>query len=95
MLGRTYNDNDHELQALKSQVENKKQENAQLSSTIRDLRMTLKDSEGEWERRRRDLSERCNYQENEAKKYREEYQRICEILKSKINDTINNVSYKK
>jgi hypothetical protein len=31
----------------------KKQENIALNGTIRDLRQTLKDSEGEWERRRR------------------------------------------
>ena len=69
MIGRSYNDNEHELTALKQQVESKKQENAQLSSTVRDLRMTLKDSEGEWERRRRDLAERCNFLEGEARKY--------------------------
>jgi hypothetical protein len=28
--------------------------------------------------------------ESEARKYKEEYARICDILKSKINDTINN-----
>ena len=28
--------------------------------------------------------------EVEARKYKEEYSRICDILKSKINDTINN-----
>lgn len=44
MLGRTYNDSDHEVQALKQQIELKKQENAQLSSTVRDLRMSLKDA---------------------------------------------------
>ena len=53
MLGRTYNDNDHEMQTLKQQLELKKQESAQLSSTIRDLRMSLKDAEGEGERKRR------------------------------------------
>ena len=73
----------------------KKQENAQLSSTIRDLRVSLKDAESEGERKRRDLVERCNFMESEARKYKDEYQRICEILKSRINDTINNVSYKK
>jgi len=71
MLGRTYNDNDHEIQTLKQQLELKKQESAQLSSTIRDLRMSLKDAEGEGERKRRELIERCNFLEGEARKYKE------------------------
>lgn len=95
MLGRTYKDSDHEVQTLKQQVELKKQENAQLTSTVRDLRMSLKDAEGDSERKRRDLIERCNFLEGESRKYKEEYLRICEILKSRINETINNVSYKK
>jgi chromosome segregation ATPase len=70
-LGRNYNDNDHEIQVLKQQVEVKKQENAQLSSTIRDLRVSLKDAESEGERKRRDLVERCNFMEGEARKYKE------------------------
>ena len=70
MLGRTYNDNDHEIQTLKQQLELKKQESAQLSSTIRDLRMSLKDAEGEGERKRRELIERCNFLEGEEKKYK-------------------------
>lgn len=61
---------------------------------MRDLRMSLKDAESDAERKRRDLVERCNFLEGEARKYKDEYQRICEILKSRINDTINNVSYK-
>lgn len=55
----------------------KKQENAQLASTVRDLRMSLKDAEGEGERKRRDLIERNNYLEGEARKYKDEYQRVC------------------
>jgi hypothetical protein len=39
--------------------------------------------------------ERLNAQENEARKYKEEYLRICEVLKSKINSAIDGVSYKK
>jgi phosphoglycerate-specific signal transduction histidine kinase len=85
MLGRTHNDNDHELLSLKQQLEIKKQENISQQGTIRDLRQTLKDSEGEWERRRRELIDRCNLLENDARKYKSEYERICEILKSKIN----------
>lgn len=95
MLGRTYKDSDQEVQALKQQMEMKKQENAQLTSTVRDLRMSLKDAEGDSERKRRDLIERCNFLEGESRKYKDEYLRICEILKSRINETINNVSYKK
>jgi uncharacterized phage infection (PIP) family protein YhgE len=94
ILGRNYNDNDSEIQALKQQLESKRQENNQLTSTIRDLRMSLKDSEGDAEKKRRDLIERCNFLEGETRKYKDEYQRICEILKSRINDTINTVSYK-
>ena len=56
---------------MKQQVEVKKQENAQLSSTIRDLRVSLKDAESEGERKRRDLVERCNFMEGEARKYKE------------------------
>ena len=41
------------------------------------------------------MVERCTILENEARKYREEYQKICDVLKSKINDTINTVSYRK
>ena len=31
----------------------------------------------------------------QARKYKDDYARICEMLKSKINSTIDNVSYKK
>lgn len=95
MLGRNYNDNDGEVLMLKQQIELKKQENVQLQSSIRDLRISLKDVESESERKRRELVERCNFLENEARKYKDEYTRICEVLKSRINDTINHVSYKK
>lgn len=71
VLGRNYNDNDHEIQTLKQQLEMKKQEIAQMSSTIRDLRVSLKDAEGDGERKRRDLMERCNFLEGEARKYKE------------------------
>ena len=94
LLGRSHQDNDHEVGALRQQVELKKQENMQMSSTIRDLRMQLKEAESEWERRRREMVDRCNILDAESRKYKEEYHRICEVLKSKINDTINNVSYK-
>jgi Sec-independent protein translocase protein TatA len=64
-------------------------------STIRELRSSMKDGEEEAERRRRELIDKCNHFEAEARKHKEEYQRICDILKSKINETINNVSFKK
>lgn len=60
MIGRSYNDNEYELSSLKQQIEVKKQENAQLSAAIRELRMTHKEYEGEWERKKRELAERCN-----------------------------------
>jgi len=47
MLGRNYNDNDNEVVMLKQQLELKRQENGQLSSSIRDLRSALKDAENE------------------------------------------------
>ena len=39
--------------------------------------------------------ERCYSLETEARRYKEEYTRLAEILKSKINSTIDNVSYAK
>ena len=39
-----------------------------MSTTIRDLRQNLKDSSGDFERKRAELSERCSYFEGEAKK---------------------------
>lgn len=44
MLGRSYADNDGELVALKQQLELKKQEVYQLTSTAKDLRIALKNS---------------------------------------------------
>ncbi len=41
-FGRNINDNDHELEVLRQNLEMKKQENAQLSAAARDLRQTLK-----------------------------------------------------
>jgi hypothetical protein len=95
MIGRSINGNDSEIKILKQQLDAKKQENGQLQSSIRDLRMALKDVEADSERKRRDLSERCYSLETEAKRYKEEYTRLAEILKSKINSTIDNVSYTK
>jgi uncharacterized protein involved in exopolysaccharide biosynthesis len=94
MLGRNHTNNDNELQTMKQQIEAKRQENNQLNAAIRDMRMSMKDNEGEAEKKRRDLVEKCNFLEGESRKYKDEYQRICEILKTRINDTINTVSYK-
>jgi predicted nucleic acid-binding Zn-ribbon protein len=90
MIGRSMNDNDHELQVAKQQFENKRHELAESSKANNELRIRLKDQENEFERRRRELAERSNMFESKARKYKEEYSRICDILKSKINDTINN-----
>lgn len=54
------------------------------------MQVMIKEQESESERKRRELIERANMFEGEARKYKEEYSRICDILKSKINDTINN-----
>jgi hypothetical protein len=62
---------------------------------VRDLRLNIKDVEADGERKRRELAERCYSLETEARRYKEEYTRLAEILKSKINSTIDNVSYKK
>ena len=70
MLGRNYNDNDHEIQTFRQQLQLKKQEIAQLSSTVRDLRANIKEVEGDGDRKRRDLVERCNFLEGEARKYK-------------------------
>lgn len=56
LIGRSLNDNDAELNAVRQQLEQKKQENSQLASSIREIKMNWKESEGEWERRRRELS---------------------------------------
>lgn len=57
--------------------------------------MNLKDVENDGERKRKELAERCYFLEADAKKYKDEYTRLAEILKSKINSTIDNVSYSK
>lgn len=62
MIGRSLNNNDAELSALKQQVEQKKQEITHLNSTIREVKLNWKESEGDWERKRRELVERLNAQ---------------------------------
>lgn len=76
-------------------LENKKSEVNQLQSSNRDLRLALKDIEAEGERKRRELADRCYALEVEAKRYREEYTKLADILKTKINSTIDNVSFPK
>ena len=49
----------------------------------------MKMIESDSEKKRREWMERANMFEAEARKYKDEYSKICDILKSKINDTIN------
>lgn len=95
LIGRSLQDNDSELMSVRQQLEQKKNENGQLGSSLRDMRSQLKEGENEWERRRRELLDRNSMLENEARKYKDEYVRICDILKNKINTAIDGVSYKK
>ncbi len=44
MIGRSLNNNDAELSSLKQQIEQKKQEIAQLTSTIREIKLNWKES---------------------------------------------------
>ena len=62
---------------------------------MRELRMNMKQIEGQAERKRRELAERCGYMETQARRYKQEYTRLADMLKTKINTTIDTVSYKK
>lgn len=62
----------------------------QANKAVGNMQVMIKEQESESERKRRELIDRANMFEGEARKYKEEYSRICDILKSKINDTINN-----
>ena len=95
MLNHASSNTEAELNALKAQLQQRRQEISSLNSTNRDLRNNLKEAQYSWEKERRDLIERCNTFESEARKYRDEYQRICDVLKSKINSTIDGVSHKR
>ena len=95
LIGRSNSDNDAEVMNLRQQLESKKSENSQLAATIREVRSNMKDSENDWERRKRELLDRNSSLEMEARKYKEEYLRICDVLKNKINSAIDHVSYKK
>jgi hypothetical protein len=62
---------------------------------VRETKANWKESEVDWERRKREMLDRQSVVESEARKYKDEYLRICEVLKSKINNAIDGVSYKK
>ncbi len=51
--------NDSEIKMLRQQLEAKKQENIELQSALKDMRATLKNLEIDYERKRRELSDRC------------------------------------
>lgn len=57
--------------ALRQQLDVKRQEVAQANKATSDLRIVLKEQESEFERRRRELAERANLFETEARKYKE------------------------
>jgi chromosome segregation ATPase len=95
LIARGLSDNDTEVMTLRQQLEAKKSENAQMAASIRELRSSFKENENDWERRKRELLERNTMLDGEARKYRDEYTRICDVLKSKINTAIDHVSYKK
>ncbi len=60
LIGRSSNDNDHEINMMKQALDMKKQENNQLQVAVRDARQALKDSEMEAERKRREQQEKIN-----------------------------------
>lgn len=95
MIGRSLGDNDAELMSLRQQLDAKKTEISQLAASMREMRANFKEAENQWERRKREILDRNSMLEAEARKYKDEYTRICEVLKSKINTAIDHVSYKK
>ena len=56
------------------------------------MRARVSEVEADSDRKRRDLADRCYGFENESRRYKEEYARLADMLKSKINSTIDNVS---
>ena len=62
---------------------------AEANKKASDCKIQMKMIESESEKKRREWMERANMFEAEARKYKDEYSKICDILKSKINDTIN------
>ena len=52
----------------------------------------MSEIEAESDRKRRELSDKCYVFENESRRYKEEYSRLADMLKTKINSTIDNVS---
>lgn len=70
-----------------------------MNIAIRDLRQQIQDLKADYERKRVELTERINYFESEARKYKgtafaytDDYTRLHSNLKSKINETINGFS---
>lgn len=62
---------------------------AESNKKASDLMIQMKMIESEADKKRREWVDRANMFEAEARKYKDEYSKICDILKSKINDTIN------
>lgn len=48
LIGRSLSDNDAEIMTLRQQLEQKKTENSQLASSIRDQRAGFKEAENDW-----------------------------------------------
>ena len=60
--------------------------------SLKEAKSAIKDVENDAERKRRELSERCYAMEDEARRYKQEYNRLAQMLKAKINSTIDNVN---
>ena len=92
MIGRSVSGNDSELKMLKQQLESKSKENVQLQISLKEMRGRMNELDAESERKKRQLSDKCYTMENESRRYKEEYLRLADMLKTKINSTIDNVS---
>jgi len=56
------------------------------------MRVRIGEVEADADRKKRELADRCYTLETESRRYKDEYMRLAEMLKSKINSTIDNVS---
>jgi regulator of replication initiation timing len=92
MIGRSVTGSDSEVKALKQQLDAKSKENVQLQISLKEMRARITEIEADSDRKRRELADRCYGLENESRRYREEYSRLADMLKSKINSTIDHVS---
>jgi regulator of replication initiation timing len=92
MIGRSMTGNDSELKLLKQQLEQKNKENGQLQLSLKEMRVRIGEVEADADRKKRELADRCYSLETESRRYKDEYMRLAEMLKSKINSTIDNVS---